>query len=86
MEDDGRIGVLLDSLEREAQTMREELARTHNDELCERLTRKESQITLLREFHAHRTARPASPLKAPLINERHVQAINILHSLQDLHP
>lgn len=86
LEDDNKIGVLLDSLEREAQGMREELARRPDDALRERLARKESQVALLREFHARRAARPTSPLKAPLINEKHVQAINILHSLQELLP
>lgn len=83
-EEDKKITVLLDSLEREAQFLRDELAHTHDDALRQRIIRKESQIALLREFHTHRTTRPSSPLKTPLINERHVQAINILHSLQDL--
>jgi hypothetical protein len=86
MEEDNKIGVLLDSLEREAQTMREELARTNDSALREHLAQKESQVALLREFHARRTPRSASPLKAPLINEKHIQAINILHSLQDIVP
>jgi len=81
----------LQSLEEEAAILRHQAEEAAEPAvvavLKDKLAHKEEQITLLRKYHTYtlRNVRPPSPLKSPLVNEKHLQAVQMLHSLQDLH-
>jgi hypothetical protein len=91
MEFDANIGEVLMSLEDEMMNLNNLLLETTDTakaaNLRKKINKKEKQIDVLRKYHASalRSLRSTSPLKAPVVNEKHLQAVSVLHSLQELH-